>query len=320
MRAFISDRFGDVDDLHLREVARPAPGPGQLLIEVRAAALNPADLKVLRHKDGGSFLHASTFPLMMGFDFSGSIAEVGSAAGRHAVGDEVFGFLPYARSTRGGSYAEYVVADAGAVGPKPRSISHEQAAAAATAATAALQGLRDEGKLAAGQSILINGASGGVGSFAVQIAKLLGASVSATASAAKLDYVKSLGADRVYDYRTTTLAQIRERFAVVLDVASTSSFGACASLLEPAGTYVALLPSPSVFLGMGRALFSAKRCKFVVVKPLAGDLDQLRTWLDEGKLRPILDSSYPFAELPAALARMRSGDVRGKLAVTIGGA
>ena len=168
---------------------------------MRAAAVNPADLKVLAHRGGGSFLHASRFPLILGFDFSGVVAEVGAAAGPHAIGDEVFGFLPYARSTRGGSFGEYVAVGADTVGPRPRSISHEQAAAAATSAATALQALR-KGKLAAGQTVLINGASGGVGSYAVQIAKILGATVIATCSASKIDHVKALGATRVYDYKT----------------------------------------------------------------------------------------------------------------------
>lgn len=318
MRAYATDRYGDISDLTLRDVAKPSPQPHEVLVQIKAAAVNPADLKVLTHRDGGSFLHASSFPLILGYDFSGIVAEVGSAAAGRAVGDEVFGFLPYARSTRGGTFAEYVAVAADALGAKPKTLSHEQAAAAATATVTALQALRDKGKLAAGQSVLINGASGGVGSFAVQIAKNLGATVIATSSAAKLDYVKGLGATRVYDYKATAMSQIEERFEVVFDVASTSSFGACAPLLEPKGTYVALLPSPSLFLGMGRALFSSKHCAFVAVKPVAGDFAQIAAWFDGGKLTPALDTAYPLAELPKALERLRAGDVRGKLAITIG--
>jgi NADPH:quinone reductase-like Zn-dependent oxidoreductase len=317
MRAIAISEFGGADRLEWTEVDDPLVGPDSVLIRVRAAGINPVDYKIREGNLTGRIPHV--LPVIPGWDVAGVVEQVGPAVTEFAPGDEVYA---YCRKdfVRDGTYAELAAVRDYAVAPKPAGLSFEEAGGVPLAGLTALQLLRDEMRIAVGERVLIHAAAGGVGSFAVQIAKLLGASVSATASAAKLDYVKSLGADRVYDYRTTTLAQIRERFAVVLDVASTSSFGACASLLEPAGTYVALLPSPSVFLGMGRALFSAKRCKFVVVKPLAGDLDQLRTWLDEGKLRPILDSSYPFAELPAALARMRSGDVRGKLAVTIGGA
>ncbi len=315
MRAYASDKFGDIAELTLRDLPKPIANPDQLLIAVKAAAVNPADLKVLAHRDGGSFLHASKFPLVLGYDFSGVVAEA-PKTGAHAVGDEVYGFLPYARGTRGGTYAEFVSVGADQVGRKPKSISHEEAAASATSAMTALQALH-KGKLAAGQSVLINGASGGVGSYAVQIAKNLGATVIATASAAKLEYAKALGCARVYDYKATPLAQIEERFDVVFDVASTSTFGVCAPLLRPSGAYVTLLPTPRLFLGMGRALFSSKRCTFIVVKPVAADFGQLATWFDEGTLKPILDASYPLDELPKALERVRTGDVRGKIAITI---
>ena len=320
MRAYASDRHGDIKDLTLRDdVAKPSPAPSELLIKVKAAALNPADLKVLMGRDGGGFLHASTFPLILGFDFSGVVAEVGSAATGRKVGDEVFGFLPYARSTRGGTFAEFVAVAADTVGAKPKAISHEAAAASATSTATALQALRGKGKLTAGQTVLINGASGGVGSYAVQIAKALGATVVATASAAKAEYVKGLGADRVLDYKTTPLAKFEERFDVVFDVASNSSFGVCGPLLKPSGTYVSLLPSAGLFLGMGRALFSSKHCSFVTVKPLTSDFDQVAAWFDEGKLTPAVDTTYPLAELPKALARQRAGDVRGKIAITVDG-
>ncbi|HEX7604307.1 MAG TPA: NAD(P)-dependent alcohol dehydrogenase [Polyangiaceae bacterium] len=320
MRAYATDRHGDIQDLKLRDdIAKPTPAPSELLVKVKAASVSPADLKVLTGRDGGGFLHASKFPLILGFDFSGVVVEVGSAAAGRAVGDEVFGFLPYARSTRGGTFAEYVAVAADSVGTKPKTLSHEAAAAAATSTATALQALRDKGKLVAGQTVLINGASGGVGSYAVQVAKALGATVVATASAAKAEHVKSLGADRVIDYKATPLSEIKERFNVVLDVASTSSFGVCAPLLEASGTYVSLLPSPSLFLGMGRALFSSKHCTFVVVKPLTSDFDQVAAWFDEGKLKPILDTTYPLADLPKALERLRAGDVRGKIAITVDG-
>lgn len=230
---------------------------------------------------------------MLGYDFSGVVAEA-PKAGTHAVGDEVFGFLPYARSTRGGTYAEFVSVGADMLGRKPTSISHEQAAAAATSAMTALQAL-NKGKLAAGQVVLVNGASGGVGSYAVQIAKNLGATVVATA-AAKLDYAKGLGATRAYDYKTTPLSQIEERF----DVASTSTFGVCAPLLKPSGSYISLLPTPR--------LFSSKRC----------------TSSSSSRSRPTSRGS-PTGSTRASSRRSSTrrtrtparGDVRGKIAITI---
>jgi NADPH:quinone reductase-like Zn-dependent oxidoreductase len=317
MRAFAADRFGDLGELRIQEVARPVAAADELLIEVRAAAINPADLKVLEHRDGGSFLHAATFPLLLGYDFSGVVVARGAAVAGPAVGDEVYGFLPYARSNRSGSFAEYLAVAATSVGPKPAALSHAEAAAAATCAVTALQALRDKGRLRAGQAVLINGASGGVGSYAVQIAKRLGATVTATASAARLAYVEGLGADRVVDYRTTAIADLAARFDLVLDVAATSSFAACAPRLTSSGGYVSLLPSAGLVLGMARALFSSRRCGWVVVEAAAADLAQLARWFDDGTLKPIVDSIYPFAELPAALAKQRAGGVQGKIAITI---
>lgn len=327
MRAYAADRHGDLSELRLRDLPTPRPGPRELLVHVKAAAINPADLKVLARRDGGWFLRAPGFPLVLGFDFSGTVVERGAAAGpAHPIGDEVYGFLPYSPLTRGGTFAEYVAVDAAIVGRKPRALSHEQAAAAATSAVSALQALRDRGRLAAGQAVLINGASGGVGSYAVRLAKVLGASVVATASAAKLDYVRRLGADRAVDYRTTRLAELRgvgvpgargQRFSVILDIASTSSFAEAAPMLAEGGAYVGFLPSMRLALDLARGVLSSKRCTFLVVRPAAGDFEQLARWFDDGKLAPVLDRVYPLAELPAALAHQRTGAVRGKLAITI---
>ena len=165
--------------------------------------------------------------------------------------------------------------------------------------------------------MLIHGASGGVGSFAVQIAKALGARVVGTASAANLDFVRELGADEVVDYRATPLTKLDKKFATILDAADASSFAECAALLEPRGTYVTTLPSPRLVFGMLRAVFSSKRCAVLIVKSTPRDLDQLREWFDTGKLRSTVARSYPFTELPAALEDLRSGKHRGKLAVTI---
>lgn len=317
MRAYASDKFGDIADLRLRDLPKPTPAATQILVEVRAAAVNPADLKVLGHKDGGSFLHAASFPLILGYDFSGVVREVGAASAPHAVGDEVFGFLPYARSTRGGTYAEFVTVGAGAAAKKSAAVTHEQAAAAATSAVTALQALRDKGRLAAGQRVLVNGGSGGVGSYAVQIAKALGATVHATCSAGKMAYVAEVGADRVIDYKATPLGALAETYDVVLDVASTSGYGACAHLLNPGGAFITLLPSPGLILSMARTLFSSRRCAFVMVKPVAADFAQISAWFDEGKLRPQVDSTFPLIDLPRALEHMQSGGVRGKIAITI---
>lgn len=316
MRAYAADRHGGLSELSLRELPMPIAGAGQARIRVHAAAVNPADLKVLERRDGGSFLHASRFPLILGFDFSGTIERVDPSS-PWRPGDDVYGFLPYSPWTRGGTFAEYVVADVGTFGRKPLALTHAEAAAAATTAVSALQALRDHGRIGPGSTVLINGASGGVGSYAVQIAALLGARVTATASAAKLAYVAGLGAARVLDYRTTRLAELPDRFDMVLDVASTSSFGECGHLVRRGGSFVTLVPSPSLAVGMARAALTGKRCAWLIVKARGADLDQLAAWFEARTLVPAVDRTYPLAELPAALAHLRSGEARGKIAIAI---
>ena len=324
MRAYATDRRGPISSLSLRDLPKPAPGAGELLIKVRAAAPNPADLTVLSGKGAAPFLHDSRFPLVPGHDFSGVVEQLGAGVSNHAVGDEVFGFLPYSRRTHQGSFADYLTAHAGTLAKKPKGLSHEEAAGAATVALTALQSLRDKAHLQPGQSVLINGASGGVGSYAVQIAKLLGGKVSAIASGAREEAVRALGAEAFYDYKKTRLAArkgepdaLGEPFDVIFDAVSNSSFSACAPWLKPSGAYVTLLLSKDLLLGKLRSLLSSKGCHFVVVEPRPADLSQLASWFEEGKLKPVLERAYPLEELPAALERMKRGDVRGKLAITV---
>jgi NADPH:quinone reductase-like Zn-dependent oxidoreductase len=317
MRAAAADKFGDISELKIQEVPKPTPAANEILVNVRAAAVNPADLKVLNHARGGSFLHASVFPLILGYDYSGVVVEVGAQAGAHTVGDEVYGFLPYARATKGGTYAEFVAVGATTAGPKPKTVTHEYAAAAATSAATALQALRDHGKLAAGQRVLVNGASGGTGSYAVQIAKAMGATVSATASAGKVAHVQALGADRVYDYKATPLEKIDETFDIVFDCAATSTFGVCEPLIVQGGRFITLLPSPSLYLNKVRCWFSSKRCGWLQCQPVTADFAQIAQWIDAGKITSAVDATFMLPELPKALELLGAGGVRGKIAVTI---
>jgi len=317
MRAAILDRNGPLESVRVGEIEPPQTGPDAVLVRVHAAAINPADFKVVTGKDGGAFLHAKNFPTAFGFDFSGVVEEVGANVQGRSVGDEVFGFLAYARSNRQGSFAELVAVRPDTVGSKPPGVTHEDAAATATVGCTALQGLRDKARLKAGQKVLVNGASGGVGSHAVQIATRLGAEVWGTASAAKAEFVRSLGAARVIDYKETALGSIDERFDVVLDAASKSSFREVRGLLNRGGAYVTLLPSASVFGGMLLSVFSSKRCGFVIVKSRTADLDQLAQWLDAGQLEASVDTTYTLSEIRTALADFEARGARGKLAVRV---
>lgn len=318
MRAVILDRNGPIDSLRIGEMDPPSMAADEILVRVHAAAVNPADLKVISGKDGAAFIHARKFPTAIGFDFSGVVEKIGAGVRDRTVGDEVFGFLPYSMTNRQGSFAELVSVKTHAVGVKPAGVAHEEAAASATVGCTALQGLRDNGGLKAGQRALVNGASGGVGSFAVQIAKQLGAEVWGTASAANEGFVRELGASRVMDYRKTPLRSLEAKFDVVLDAAVTSSFQEVRGLLNAGGAYVTLLPSTSLFLGMLSSLLSSKRCGLVMVKPRSADLDQLGQWLAADQVRASIDETFPLSGITAALSAQESGSIRGKLAIRLG--
>jgi len=317
MRAAILDKYGAIETLRIGEIEPPNVTDRTILVRVCAASINPADLKVIRGKGGGGFLHAKNFPTAIGFDFSGVVEQVGVNAQGRAVGDEVFGHLAYSPSTKQGSFAELVAVKPDTVGIKPPAVRHEDAAAAATVGCTALQGLRDRGRLNSGQRVFVNGASGGVGSYAVQIAAALGAEVVGSASAAKASFVHSLGVEQVIDYRETPLSSLNETFDVFLDAAATSSFGEAKGLLNRGGAYVTLLPSASVFGAMVLSLFSSKRCGFVTVQSREADLEQLAAWIVSGELKTSVEETFPLSDIHTALSALDSGRVRGKLAVRI---
>ncbi len=318
MRALCGRPGGGVEGSAIQEIPTPEPGAGEVRVRVEAAAVNPADLKVLAWKDGGAFLHSKHTPLVVGYDFSGSVDAVGAGVTDRRVGDAVLGFVPYARSTVWGSFAEFVTVRSDTVALRPAGLSAARAAALATGGSTALQALRDKGRLTLGGSggrVLVNGASGGVGLIAVQIAKAMGAEVWGTSSAAKMDAVRAAGADHAVDYRVTALSSIREGFDVVLDAASTSSYGECSGILGPKGAYVTLLPSGSLVTGKLAALFSSRRCEFVTVKPLAADLAWLAGQAAAGALDVRIEASYPFDQIKEALTRFQTGAGAGKVVV-----
>ncbi len=175
MKAYVIRRRGVIDDIEQTDIKTPALGPGQVRVKVRGAALNPADTKVISGKDGGKFVHSGKSPIQLGFDFSGVIEELGAGVSGPEIGQEVYGHLPYSTKATQGSFADYVVIEAGAIAPKPATLGHAEAATLPTAAGTALQCLETLGDIGTGQKVLINGASGGVGGFAIQIARIHGA-------------------------------------------------------------------------------------------------------------------------------------------------
>ncbi len=316
MNAWSIPKYGQIEDLSYGDYPTPPCGKEQVLVKIKAAALNPADLKVISGKDGGTLLHAPNFPLVPGYDFSGVIEELGEHVRDLKKDQEVFGFLPYAKSTKQGSLAEYLTVNADTISPKPANVSHEEAAASATCGTTALAGLRDKGQLKSGQHVLINGASGGVGSFAVQIAKLMGASVWGTASNKNLNAVLNLGAQKAIDYKKTSISALTDTFDIFFDISSTTSFHQTLDKLNKGGTYITLLPSATLATGILRSLFSSKNSRFVIVKPNSPDLAQLASWMAGGQLKPLIGARYPMDEAKEALQHLRRG-CAGKIVVSI---
>ncbi|MFK7846444.1 MAG: NAD(P)-dependent alcohol dehydrogenase [Rhodothermales bacterium] len=315
MNAWSLPKYGRIEDLGYGDYPKPTCEANNVLVKIKAAALNPADLKLISGKDGGTLLHAPNFPLVPGYDFSGVVEEVGEQVRDLKKNQEVFGFLPYAKSTTQGALGDYLIADANTISPKPANVSHEDAAAAATTGTTALIGLRDKSRLKSGQHVLINGASGGVGSFAVQIARQMGASVWGTSSDKNLDTILSLGAEKAIDYKKTGISDLSESFDVFLDASSTASFHQALPRLNKGGTYVTLLPSATLATGILRSLFSSRNCRFVIVKPNSEDLAQLAAWMAGGQLKPLIGASYPMKEAQEALRHLKRGCI-GKIVLT----
>ena len=312
MRAVVAPRYGDAEVLEVRERAVPAPGPHDLLVRVRAAGVNPADLHLLRGQP--AFLRLMGHGLrrprydVPGADVAGRVEEVGAAVRAFEPGDEVFADLS---AVGRGAFAEYVVAPAAAWARKPCPLDAAAAAAVPMAAVTALQGLRDHGRLAAGQRVLVHGASGGVGTFAVQIAKTLGAHVTGVSSGRNTDLVASLGADRTVDYTREDFTAGHEAYDLIFDTVGNRSIREVRAVLAPEGTYVSTAFSPGLLLaGLGRR---SQRLHAMVARPNATDLRTVGAWLEEGAVAPVLDRTYPLERARDALAYLEGRRARGKV-------
>jgi len=321
MRAVVQDRYGSSEVLRLADVARPAIGDREVLVRVHAAGLDRGTEHVMTGKPYavrlamGARRPRNPVP---GRDVAGTVVEVGSSVTRFAVGDEVYGIAP-------GSFAEYVSAREGKLARKPANLSFEQAAVVPVSATTALRALTDAGRVQPGQSVLVLGASGGVGSYAVQLAKAFGAEVTGVASTAKLEMVTSLGADHVIDYSRQDFADGSRRYDLVLDIGGTPSLTRLRRALAPRGTVVFVGGEQAgKLLGMGRqirgallSVFLRQRLVLLAAKERGSDVERLTELVEAGKVTPSLESSYPLEQAPAAVRRLEAGEVRGKLAITV---
>jgi NADPH:quinone reductase-like Zn-dependent oxidoreductase len=321
VKAVVQHGYGSPDVLELVEVDKPAPADDEVLVHVRAASVNPADwysmtgLLVGRTQTG---LRKPKSP-RLGTDMAGVVEAVGAAVTEFQVGDDVYG-------GRTGAFAEYVCVR-NAVAPKPDNLTFEQAAAIPVAAITALQGLRDKGGLEPGQKVLINGASGGVGTFAVQIAKALGAAhVTGVCSTGNVNTARSLGADRVIDYTKEDFTRTGERYDVLLDVAGTRSYSEYRRVLEPTGRLVVVgAPKGNRLLGplahviklkLG-SLGRSQKVVFFIAKLTREDLLVLNEMIEAGTMTPVIDRSYALSEIADAMRYLGEGHARGKIVVTV---
>ena len=328
MKAYVQHRYGPPDRLELTDVPAPVPAAGEVLVRVRATSVNPYDWHLLRGEPrvarlmpGLVSLRAPKFPVP-GCDLAGQVEAPGPGVTQFRPGDDVFALVSH------GSYAEYVTVPETMLARMPGSLSFEQAAAVPMAALTALIGLRDTGRVESGQQVLVNGASGGVGTFAVQLARAFGARADAVCRAANAELVRSLGADDVIDRGTADFTRCGKRYDLLLDIAGTRQVPACRRVLAPTGTMVLiggpagrwLQPAGHVFAAMAMSPLVRRRvalAQTVIGPDRQEDLRALAKLIDDGQVTPVIGARYPFAQLPQAVTDQESGRIPGKVVITL---
>ena len=316
MKAFISEKYGPPETLRMTEVEKPAPDADEALVKVLAVSVNPADWHSMR---GKPLFSRATLGLLrpnhriLGVDIAGQVEAVGSGVTQFKPNDEVYAnLLDYGY----GGFAEYVSVPVDAMSLKPANLSFEEAAAVPMAAVTALQGLRYHGEIQAVQEVLINGASGGVGAFAVQIAKSFGPEVTGVTSTRNIDIVRSLGADHVVDYTRTDFVRSGQRYDLILDTVGNRTVSDLRLALAEDGK-AAVVGFTSVAKLMSVSLRGGKDIAMVSAHVATKDLELLAELIEAGKVRPEIDRRYPFAEIPAAIAYLEQGHARGKVVAKV---
>jgi len=321
MKAIVYTQYGPPDVLQLKEVEKPTPKDNEVLIKVHAASANAADWHLLR---ADPFLVRLVSGLLkpkykiLGADIAGRVEAVGRNVKQFQPGDEVFGDIS---GCGWGGFAEYVCARENAFALKPASMTFEEAAAVPFAAVTALQGLRDKGKIQSGQKVLVNGASGGVGTFAVQIAKSFGAEVTGVCSTSKLDMVRSIGANQVIDYTQEDFTKNGQRYDLILAANGYHSISDYKRALSPRGIYVTTGGSgvqmfQAMFLGPWISM-TGKKMGNLLQKPNQKDLVFMKELLEAGKVVPVIDRRYPLSEVAEALRYLEEGHAKGKVVLTL---
>ena len=325
MKALVLHAYGPPDRLTFEDVADPVPAADEVLVRVRATSVNPYDWHYMRGEPyiarlmtGGVGLRRPKTPIL-GCDVAGRVEAIGAGVTEFGPGDDVYALLPH------GGYAEYVCVPEALLAPKPANLSHEQAAAMPMAAVTALVALQG---VTRGQRVLVNGASGGVGTFAVQLAKALGAQVDAVCNAANADLARSLGADEVTDYRKDDFTRSGRRYDVVLDIAGSRSLPACRRLLDRTGRFVVVggqagrwvQPAGHAFGTLAAGPFTGRKAVLADAVGCRGKKAALVTlagFAESGALTPVIDRSYPFGDLREAIAYQEAGHAKGKVVVTL---
>lgn len=322
MKAIAVEQYGTPDVMKFKDVEKPAPKDHEVLVKIHAAALNMFDWHLLTADIFLVRLNAGLFKpkyKIPGADMSGRVEAVGKDVTQFKVGDEVYGDLA---ASGCGSFAEYVAVPEKALALKPVNLTFEEAAAYPMAAVTALQGLRDQGKLQPGQKVLIQGASGGVGSFAVQIAKVLGAEVTAVCSARNMDQVRSLGADHVIDYAKEDFTRNGKQYDLIFAVNGYHPINDYKRALSPKGIYVAAGGSMrQIFESLLRSSFvsekNGRQLGVLTAKPKQEDLIYLKGLTEAGRVKPVIDKRYPLNETAQALRYLGEGHARGKVVITV---
>ena len=321
MKAIVQDEYGSSDVLRLEDVEAPAAGRGGVLIRVIAASAFIGDWHLITGTPYAIRLVSGLGKpkqRVRGQDVAGKIEAIGQEVTGFRPGDEVFG-------VGNGTFAEYATARTDKIAPKPANLGFEEAETVPTTGCTALQGIRDVGKVQSGQSVLVVGAAGGVGSFAVQIAKALGAHVTGVCSTSKLDLVRSIGADEVIDYTHEDIVDGTRRYDLIFDTAGNRAVSHLRQAMTPKGTLVlAGGEGTGRWLGMGRvvraktmSLFVGQRMTNFLARPGAADLIALKELIDADKIKPVIGSRYSLGEVPAAIAEIGAGHGRGKVVITV---
>jgi len=322
MKAIVYSRYGSPDVLRCEEIEKPTAGDDEVLIRVRAAAVNPFDWHLMRGQPYFLRMMAGLRrpkDTRLGVDVAGEVVAVGTNVTSFKPGDEVFGACR-------GAFADYARTRESALAAKPGNVTFEQAAATPLAALTALQGLRDEGRIRPGQQVLINGAAGGVGTFAVQIARSFGANVTGVCSTRNVDMVRSIGADRVVDYSREDFTRGGRRYDLMLDTVGNHSLRACRRVLNPTGRYVAVGGRSGrwMFGFLARVIAAplwsrlvSQSMSIVMTKPSQEDLATLRGLVETGKVTPVIDRRYRLSDVPEAIRYLEAGHARGKVVITV---